>query len=190
MRMPSLLCSKADFWALSFPNPGSAWPRPCELCLPGRDFRGCGCLPECDKLCLQGHEWSHDALENNVRKETLPSALLVLWLVRFIDMRQEKSTHIYLTFLCAHRSLQEENEDPSSSSIVLREERLWDMSRKFRGELMEDQGYFRRWSVHAYDCLHIHFWWQECPSLHGARREGPFLTGMLGPDCWWKGGGC
>ena len=54
---------------------------------------------------------------------------------------------------------------------------------------MEDQGYFRRWSVHAYDCLHIHFWWQECPSLHGARREGPFLTGMLGPDCWWKWGG-
>ena len=98
VRMPSPLCSKADFWALSSPNPGSAWPGPCELCLPGRDFQGCGCLPECDKLCLQGHERSHDTLENNVRKETLPSALLVLWLVRFIDMRQEKSTHIYLTF--------------------------------------------------------------------------------------------
>lgn len=133
VRMPPPLCSKADFWALSSPNPGSAWPGPCELCLPGRDFWGCGCLPECNSLCLQRHKLSRDALENNVRKENFPSALLVLWLVRFIDMRQEKSTHISLTFLCAHQSLQEENQDPSSSSIVLQKERLWDVSRKFRG---------------------------------------------------------
>ena len=52
------------------------------------------------------------------------------------------------------------------------------------GELVEDQDYFTTWSVHAYECLHTHFWWQECPSLHDAGREGPFLTEMLGPDCW------
>lgn len=75
---------------------------------------------------------------------TLLKIMAVLWLVGFIDMKQEKSTHIYLAFLCAHRSLQEENEDPSSSSTVLWKDRLWDVSRKFSGGTCGGSGLFHK----------------------------------------------
>lgn len=115
------LCSKADFWALKLPNPGS-WPGPCGCASREGTGKGCGCLPNATRVpAAETLSCLRDALEI-MSGRNFPSALLVLWVGSLT--RQGERAHISLTFMCTSESSGGKSRRLGSSDIVLQKERV------------------------------------------------------------------